>query len=527
MSPTKLLGFWIFSLFLTLFLFTPNSLLLASETEAISPIDEISIEDDISLDDPEEDTKPVDIKKQDTSSDTNEKTEEKRVEKDSTEASIKKAIEKTQKKKSPKRNKPRRRVRIRRVKKEKISEISKLRMKVADLIKKVGEVERAQQKAAKKRKDEVVFTKETLKKLDKKADSGNDQVKLTVSGHLNRAVIHLDNGNRTRLKHVDNDNSPTRFRFEALAHLNECFSMGGKIEIQVEENSTADINVNETEDATGTNISVRHAHVFFVHKYIGKVFMGQASSASDDTTEQDLSGTYVTTQASGIEGPATSVRFVDKTIGDQSTITVGNVWTGMDGNSRRNLIRYDTPQVLGFVFGTSHTSADSWDVSGKFKGEYKGFKLAAGLGFLKRDQANKAGFKQLSGSISALTPIGFNATFAAGKQDFYAPGRKTAKYWLVRLGFKLKLLKIGYTAIAADYGQQRDFLNSSTYGNGSTAETYGASFVQKVDKLASEIYFTVRKYGLCNVPQQADGTSVTTPDFEDIWIAMAGARIKF
>jgi len=473
----------------------------ASSVPSIPPEGEIDIEDDINLE------SPTDIKPQ-----VNTKQSVSRV--------IKRRIQ-TKKTVRPRRIYPR-------VKKEKISEVYKMRMEVADLMKKVKAVERAQQ-----RKEKPTLAKDIEKKINQKADSGNDKISLTVSGHVNRAVLYIDNGNANRLKHVDNDNSPTRFRFVGKGKLNNCTTVGTNIELQVEENSTADVDADNRPDVTD-KISTRKAEVFAKHTKLGDVYMGQGSTASDDVTEQDLSGTYVATQASGIEGPATSVQFIDKFTNERSGITVGNGWTGMDGNSRKNRIRYDTPQVYGLKLGASHTTTDSWDVSAKFKGDYKGYKLAAAIGFVKLHRDQKAGWKQLSGSVSAIVPLGFNVTFAAGQRNFFKTPRKTARFWLARLGFKIDPFNIGDIALAVDYGESRDLVDASfPYGNGSKLTSYGLSLVQKISRIATEIYATVRKYKLDCIPlfekdqdEQIINTG-RTRGFKDIWIVMAGARIKF
>lgn len=414
---------------------------------------------------------------------------------------------------------------------EKISEMAQLRMDVADLMKKVNELEGHKNPVEIDKKTPTI-SEAVQKEVDKKVTSGNDKIKLTVSGQVNRAITYLNNGQNNRLKHVDNENSPSRFRFAGEGRLNECASIGALMEISAKENSTADAEINNTENATASTnrIASRVVEAYFKHTHLGQLFLGLGSTASDDTTEQDLSGTYVANEASGIQDAAGGVAFVDKQINAKSSITLGKAWIPMDGNSRKNRIRYDTPQIFGLVLGASHTSSDSWDLGAKFKGDFSGYKIAGGLGYVKEHAADKAGFNQLSGSISLLTPIGLNGTFIAGSRNFKASGRKTAKYWLARLGYKANPFDIGDLALAVDYGQQRNAVNETTspnrYGNGSLLRSYGLSVVQTIEKIATEAYITVRRYDLSRVTHFRNGTS-GNPSFKPIWLTMAGARIKF
>lgn len=42
-------------------------------------------------------------------------------------------------------------------------------------------------------------------------NSGNDKVGLKLYGHINRAVMAVDDGNESKVFHVDNTNSESRF----------------------------------------------------------------------------------------------------------------------------------------------------------------------------------------------------------------------------------------------------------------------------------------------------------------------------
>lgn len=444
---------------------------------------------------------------------------------DAQEASKKQDLKKssTSQKSSSKKKKQNQR---RKQKKESISEVAQLQMDIADLIKKVNKLEKEEKSknSVEKLQDSV---EEIQKDLDKKVFANNKKVKVTVGGHVNRAALYIDNGTNSRLKHVDNDNSPSRFSFRGEGKVNDCFTMGGYLELAVAMNSSSDVDVNNTQNATSNPISTRVAEFYFQHDQWGKLFAGQGPMVSDDTAEQDLSGTYVATQASGVQGPAGGTTFIDKSTNLSSGIHVKSAWTQMDGLGRETRVRYDTPQIFGLVLGASHSSSDSWDVAAKFKGEAKGYHMAAAVAYASEHDANKSGFTQFDGSVSLLTPIGFNATFAGGNRNFKAVGRKTARYWLARLGFKTNPFEVGDLALGVDYGRETDLVNAGdgSYGNGGALTTYGLALVQNIDKISTEAYCTIRTYKLSGLPRTRTG-AFGKPLFKDIWVAMVGARVK-
>lgn len=70
--------------------------------------------------------------------------------------------------------------------------------------------------------------------------SGNDRVKLTLSGQVNRALLlHGDGSGRVDSYFVDNDTSSTRLRVIGLASLDRETTAGSAIEFDLRSNSSA------------------------------------------------------------------------------------------------------------------------------------------------------------------------------------------------------------------------------------------------------------------------------------------------
>ena len=73
-------------------------------------------------------------------------------------------------------------------------------------------------------------------------------VSFKISGQINRAVEHVDNGVDSEWFHVDNDNSSTRFRFVGSEEIGHGMTVGIVWETQFESNSSSTIDVGNNDD---------------------------------------------------------------------------------------------------------------------------------------------------------------------------------------------------------------------------------------------------------------------------------------
>jgi hypothetical protein len=174
--------------------------------------------------------------------------------------------------------------------------------------------------------------------------SGKQGVKLTVSGQVNRGVLYVNNGDKDDLFHVDNDNSSTRVRFVGTGVLTDDITVGSQIEVQIESNSTADIRIDQDGAAGTGNFTERKLELYVDSKRFGRLWLGQGDTASNGTSEVDLSGTGVIAY-SGISDMASGIAFSDNNVLGSR---IGEVFSNFDGLSRNDRIRYDTPSFSGF-----------------------------------------------------------------------------------------------------------------------------------------------------------------------------------
>ena len=359
--------------------------------------------------------------------------------------------------------------------------------------------------------------------------SRGDKVAVELYGQVNRAVLFTDDGNDDYLYFVDNENSSTRIGLNGNVQATEDLSVGTKIEVEFQSNGSDEVNQNEDHGVGENNFRKRHLDLFLESQRLGKLSLGWGDTASNGVAEVDLSGTDVIGY-SGVADMAGGHFFYNnapsqRTVADEmgntvivtdppglSDVTIGGVTSNLDGLSRDDRIRYDTPKFYGFMASTSAVSGDDYDVALRYAGQLPGVKLAGAGAYADRSGNSDTRDYQYSGSISALTDIGLNLTLAGGSLEFQDGSRDAATYWYGKLGYKWRLFSVGTTALAVDYGRFDDF-----DVEGDEADTWGLLGVQNFSEWGTEYYLGYRNHGL-----DRSGT-----DFEDIQALMTGFRVKF
>lgn len=345
----------------------------------------------------------------------------------------------------------------------------------------------------------------------KTVSSGNENISLEVSGQVNRAALFVDDGDRSKFFHVDNDNSSTRIRFVGKGRLTEDFSVGALLEVQFESNTSASIDIDQDGEAGANNFTERHMTVYLDSKRLGRLWLGQGDTASNGTSEADLSGTSVIAY-SGIADLAGGISFKNAAT-QAKLVTIGGAYSQFDGLSRRDRVRYDTPTIAGFKGSTSFTQGDAWDVALRYSADYQaiGTKVTAAIAYV--NGAQRFDLNQVNGSISALHSSGLSLTFAAGKQDrdARAAGDDPATFY-IKGGYQFKPFSIGKTYLSADYGATDDLA-----AVGDEFASWGVFGVQKFDKISTELYFGYRNHEF-----DRPGVSV-----DDIHVVATGLRVKF
>lgn len=335
------------------------------------------------------------------------------------------------------------------------------------------------------------------------AQVGNLEVKL--SGQVNRAVMHVDDGFSSDLFHVDNDNSSTRFRFTGTQSLSPTIKAGVVFEVEYQSNPTNLVTFANQEGSP--SLDERHMDLFFASNW-GKLSLGQGDGAANGGIEVDLSGTQVAHYA-GISDIGGAFAF--RTAAGAAGPTIAQSLDRQDFESRYDRVRYDAPSFGGITasasFGTKDANREVSEFALRYSGKGAFGEIAAALGVSNEDLAPGAvgvDDKVMGGSISWLHPAGYNVTFAHSTRDLTAS--RDGKFNYLKLGYKT-----GNHAVSIDFGMADD-----QNALGDEAKVTGVGYVYNAVKWA-ELYGLVKNHSL-DRPGAA---------FEDIRIVMAGTRLKF
>ena len=340
--------------------------------------------------------------------------------------------------------------------------------------------------------------------------SGNDKVSVKLYGQLNRGVLIADDGDSTKTYQVDNDNSSTRIGLLGSVKPNEDWGIGTKFEVEFESNSSSAVNQDEQNGVGGDNFHERWVEIFVQSPY-GKLSLGQGDTASNNTSEVDLSGTTVAGY-SDFNAVAGGMFFYDDETKDLSGTKPKDVFSNFDGLSRDDRIRYDTPEWNGLSFATSAISGGGGDVALLYTYKNDKFKLAAKTAYSNPGSTSDTIDDTVNGSVSLLHSSGLNLTFAGGVRDLKDSDRDDPSFFYTKLGYRTSVCKLGDTAFSIDYG-----INDDVKVDGDEAKSFGAQLVQYIDNWATEFYLSFRNYDLDR----------SGADYEDINALLSGLRVKF
>lgn len=321
---------------------------------------------------------------------------------------------------------------------------------------------------------------------------GNRKMSVKLSGQVNRAILFWDDGDESNTYVVDNDQSSSRFRITGDANWKPGWKVGFALEW--EQNDDASNNVNANTDDNNSNLVNRQAHWWVKSDKFGKVSVGQLSTASDSTSEVNLSGAtaasgslrYLLTSGFALQNSSTATT----PSGNRSAVTWGNIDNNFDGLSRRDGVRYDSPTFGGFTLSAGWYEDDMWDVALRFAKQWNSVLVAAAIAYAEDTEGNGATFcansgnvnaangggsvadcSQISGSASILhQPTGLFATFAAAqgeddnRNDLAAAlsagaiGTNSgvsvddeANFWYANVGIYRRFNQHGKTSIGFDY----------------------------------------------------------------------------
>jgi hypothetical protein len=413
------------------------------------------------------------------------------------------------------------------------------------------------------------------------ARKGNRRVSLTISGQVSTMLMAWNDGNSTRGSDtyvVDNVMSGgSFFAFAGSAKINPSLSAGFNITVafdtggrshqvtQTDDDGTASGSGDNSAGArtTGgfdTDIVVTLANWYLDHTQLGRITVGRANTATAGITSIDLGGAGVIANANiGYTQRSMFLAFEDGLLKGQWTSALGGNTVNGASLSRGNVISYSTPTVGGFSVSAAWGEDDVWDVAARYAGEFSGFRVAAGIGYIHNGSGlgdgseafdpagvaqDKAKPNQIKGSASVLhVATGLFLTGAYVNQDNDTAGRPDITLWYAQGGIAKNWTGLGNTVLYGEYARVNDGIicsanadpakgcqafggNANDIISSSQATVWGIGVVQHVDAAAMELFLAYRRYS-AEVTSSAGNFLDGTESYNDFDVVMGGARIRF
>lgn len=389
------------------------------------------------------------------------------------------------------------------------------------------------------------------------ARKGNRKVSLTVSGHVNEAVMFWDDGGESNAYVVDTQNDQSNFSFSGDAAITPDLTAGFTILIRLQDSLSGE--VSQDDDDTGLDpLLLWEANWFLESKHLGRVTVGLAPRVSDGAPEQDLSETGVAGYA-GVQDVGGGMALRRSSNGALVDVGWGDLYSHFNGDTA-NIVRYDTPVLGGFGLSASWGEDDIWDIGASYEGKVGDVLVSGAIAYTEATDENGAfgdpgepNYSIVVGSIALLhEPSGLNALVSAGQQSFDDPvvdadgftrSVSDAKFIYTKLGWIATLNSFGHTAFYGEYGWFEDFVSAGadatlvaeldgSGGNavritGNEATVWGLGVVQHIDAAEMDIYIGYRHHEADFDLVDAAGSKVSDAAIDGFDTVIVGSNINF
>jgi hypothetical protein len=429
---------------------------------------------------------------------------------------------------------------------------------------------------------------------------GNRKVSLAISGFVGQQVLYWNDGTQKDVYVGDSGNLTSRFRFSGAAKISRDVTAGFLYEFAALANATSAGNqLNGADDlgpsGAGQNATlayagcgqnnqnggtvgcatVRQQTAWLKHEQLGKIQIGQGSTATDAITSIDLGGMGAAYNTDHGLYNAGFILRSNAGLLSGSGATAGLNWAnasrGHDAflTSRRNHVLYETPTLAGFTVQAAVAEDNYWDVALRYAGEFSGIRIAGAIGYLEDTKFN-GGFQlfnqagalcvtncdvkseELKGSLSLMhVPTGIFVSGGAGERELSGSNTAgtgayvgpNARFWSVAGGISQNYFGIGKTVLFGEYSEhkgglaQQQFLAAGTQhcynatGCDSTVSQWGLGVNQYIDAAAMELFATYKNYSLESSGFTANGGSSSLnkggSGVSDMSMFIVGTRIQF
>ena len=403
------------------------------------------------------------------------------------------------------------------------------------------------------------------------ARKGNRKVSLTVSGHVNENIMFWDDGGERNIyAGQTNLGAQTRFRFVGSAKISAEVKAGYLLEVGTASSRSDAVDQN-TDDSSGA-LSIRHSAWWLEHKDIGKLWVGQTSTATDGITEINLANTAhlgmqnLAANGGGMfvrnnNGTLTTVRHTAFMGGANVPSSPGVNSSQIGEGNRMNVVKYESPAILGFIASASFGEDDMWDAALRYAGEFSGFKLAFGVGYQQwtdanPDERNCVAGPNGGGADRNCQQLGLSGAIMHVPTGLYVHGvygirwddnvkflaaavtnrKDTSDRYYIQGGIEQNWFGFGKTTLFGEYANYNIGVTGASVGSApNTAATgiyssqttvWGIGLNQAIDAAAMDLYLNYQHFDF----EGKDSTGATLGaggGFKDYQQVIAGGIIRF
>jgi predicted porin len=336
-------------------------------------------------------------------------------------------------------------------------------------------------------------------------------VEFSASGHVNRAIVIMDDGTNNNVQNQEGTASGSRFRFTGSDDLGNGLTAGFRAEVGLDGAGNAPTKDGSNEASGGLRdhgggtgadpIRLRQVNVYLSGAF-GAVTLGQQSHGNDITQYASLDN-YA--WLGGIEAGCDfgcGFNFRDSATGALTTVSPGSlqIWSKF----RNDLVRYDSPALGPASVSVSAGNNDYYDLSVSVAGDAgnMSYQLLAGTSH------DSDGSEQIEMSVAAGLAQGTHAAFGWATDE--VPGQTSAQdptTWHAVLGHNF-----GNSSVAVIYYNSED-----VYGDEMDGNSWGVGFGHAFPDQAVQVYASYRMW-------EADIPNRRT---DDVSVFVIGSRIQF
>ncbi len=349
------------------------------------------------------------------------------------------------------------------------------------------------------------------------------QYRMSVGGHVNRAVNIGYDGDGTKSYFVDNFTVPTLLFVKASTRVNDDLTVRGHVEPGFSDN--ASLFVNQKNESAGLFTAGRFFEVIAESEKYGTFYFGKGVASSLTLFELDQSGMQYASLLS-VGNSAGGLLFYDKRTRALTDIQVNSVFLDIEGATFINRVRYDSPLWNGFRLSGTLGSGKYGDVTLRYFGEWGDFAVVSTASYQGNSFGGFADWRADGGVGILHQPTGLNLTVGASRTKLdntgeisngvLLDGHKNSGF-IVRAGLRRNWIAAGETKLSVDYTLLKDTVTKSDTGT-----SIGAYVMQDVDILGMQLYSGFRTYSLrglegVNLDSIMVFSSGISADFESTW----------